>query len=92
MAGQLLIFPDTQLVPGEVMGKVFKYNEAMVKKRGKLVDVRYYGVRADYQGLQGFIPHFREAIRSVNAYAVSEKTEQSGLYFVEGRIYKLFDF
>jgi len=91
-AGQFLLFPDPSVIPKEVMDRVWKYNEAMIKKKGSLVDVRYVGVRADLVRLQGFIPHFREAIRSVNAYSVSEKTPHSALVFVEGRIHKLLDF
>jgi hypothetical protein len=87
-----LLFPDSRLIEPEMMERVFKYNETMIKKRGKLMDVRYMGVRADEAQLQGFIPHFRETIRGLNAYAITEKTDRSGLFFVEGKIFKLFDF
>lgn len=92
LAGQFLVFPDSSLLPPRLLDRAFVYNQAMLKKRGKLVDVRYCGVRADARQIEGFIPHFREAIRGVNAYALTEKTEQSGLFFVEGRVYKLMDF
>ena len=92
LAGRFLVFPDSGLIPEKTMRRVFDYNAAMVKRRGRLVDVRYCGVRADSRQLEGFIPYFREAIRGVNAYAVSEKTEESALFFVEGRVYKLLDF
>ncbi|MBI2070780.1 MAG: hypothetical protein HYT79_09300 [Elusimicrobia bacterium] len=92
LAGQFLVFPDSNLISKGMMDRVFQYNAEMIKKKGELLDVRYCGVRADTGKIQGFVPHFRDAIRSVNAYAVTEKTDQSALVFVEGRVYKLFDF
>ena len=92
LAGEFILFPDSSLIEPKLMERVFKYNDAMIKKRGKLLDTRYFGTRVDLPKLQGYIPHYREAIRSLNAYTTLEKTPQSALVFVEGRIFKLFDF
>lgn len=92
LAGQFLMFPESSLIKAEVMNRVFKYNADMVKRKGALVDVRYCGVRADAGQLQGYIPHLREAVRGINAYAVDRKTDRSGLFFVETKLYKLLDF
>lgn len=92
LAGDFLLFPDSRLISAKTMEKVFRYNEAMVARKGALVDVRYCGLRADARAMEGFLPHFREAIRSVNAYAQSEKSEHSALFFVEGRVQRLLDF
>jgi hypothetical protein len=92
LAGEFLVFPDTALIPKELMKRVYAYNEKMIKRRGAVVDERYCGVRADGAALEGYLAHFRDAIRSVNAYSVTEKTKRSGLFFVEGRVFKLFDF
>lgn len=92
LAGEFLLFPDSRLIPAKTMEKVFRYNEAMVARKGAVVDVRYCGVRADSRAIEGFIPHMREAVRSINAYAQTEKTENSALFFVEGRISRLLDF
>ena len=92
LSGEFILFPDSQHIDPEIMKRVFKYNSDMIKKRGKVIDVRYCGIRADLRKLQGFIPHFRESIRSVNAYALNDKTDHSALVFVEGKIVKLFDF
>jgi transcriptional regulator with XRE-family HTH domain len=92
LSGEFLVFPDTATIPPALMKRVYSYNEKMLRRKGRLVDERYCGVRADGRALEGFLAHFREAIRSVNAYAQTEKTDQSGLFFVEGRVLKLFDF
>lgn len=92
LAGDFLLFPDSRMISAKTMEKVFRYNEAMVARKGALVDVRYCGLRADARAMEGFLPHFREAIRSVNAYAQSEKSEHSALFFVEGRVQRLLDF
>jgi hypothetical protein len=63
-----------------------------MRQGGEVLDSRYWGARVDLNKLQGYIPHFREMIRSLQAYSTSEKSDQSALVFVEGRISKLLDF
>lgn len=92
LAGQFLVFPDSRTLPAGLLERALKYNRAMLRSRGRVVDVRWCGVRADARQLEGFLPSFREAVRSVNAYAITEKTEASGLFFVEGRVTQLLDF
>lgn len=91
-AGKPVIFPSPHLLSPALKKKATRYTQAMLKRKGALIDVRHCGVRADARQIQGFIPYFREAIWSVNAYAVQEKTENSALFLVEGKVYKLFDF
>lgn len=91
-AGQYLTFPDTTLLPDRLKAASLRYTKDMVRRKGAVVDVRHCGVRADALAIQGFLPHLREAMRGINAYAVYEKTERSGLFLVESKVFKLFDF
>lgn len=92
LAGEFLLFPDPGVILPKIMKRVYRYNDKMIRRRGKLVDERYCGVRADGRMMLGYLPHLRDAVRSVNAYAVSDKTDHSALYFVESKVFKLFDF
>lgn len=91
-AGRFLTFPDTALLPPRLKAAALRYTEDMVRRKGTVVDVRHCGVRADAAAMQGFLPHLREAMRGLNAYAVFEKTERSALFIVESKVLKLFDF
>lgn len=91
-AGQFLVFPDPALLPPRLKAAAQRYTEDMLRRKGATVDVRHCGVRADSLAISGFVPHLREAIRGVNAYAVFEKSERSAFFLVEGRVSKLFDF
>ncbi|MDP3542175.1 MAG: hypothetical protein Q8T11_06845 [Elusimicrobiota bacterium] len=91
-SGNYLTFPDPTLLPERLKAAALRYTKDMVRRKGAVVDVRHCGVRADALALQGFLPHLREAIRGVNAYAVYEKTERSGLFLIESKVCKLFDF
>ncbi len=91
-AGEFLVFPESSLIPPMLMRKVFRYNEAMVKRKGALLDVRYCGARADLWKLQGYVSELRESIRALNAYSTTEPSDRSALVFVESRVYKLLDF
>ncbi|MDO8757045.1 MAG: hypothetical protein Q7J64_03440 [Elusimicrobiota bacterium] len=91
-AGSFLTFPDTTLLPPRLKEAALRYTADMVRRKGAVVDMRHCGVRADAVAVQGFLPHLREAMRGLNAYAVFEKTEHSGLFLVESTVYKLFDF
>lgn len=90
--GQFLVFPDPALLPERLKAAALRYTRDMVRRKGATVDVRHCGVRADALAIQGFLPHFRDAIRGVNAYSVTEETGRSALFLVEGRVSKLFDF
>ncbi|MDE2140978.1 MAG: hypothetical protein KGJ84_01030 [Elusimicrobia bacterium] len=72
------------------LARILGLSEMRIRKG--LEALRRCGVRADALAIQGYSPHLREAMRGVNAYAVFEKTERSGLFLVESKIYKLFDF
>jgi len=91
-AGQFMVFPDPALLPPRLKAAALRYTAEMVRRKGSVVDVRHCGVRADALAIQGFLPHLREAMRGVNAYAVCEKTERSGFFLVESKVSKLFDF
>lgn len=91
-AGEFHLFPDPAALPPGLAERPLRYNEAMARRKGGLLMVRHCGTRVDLERFEGFLPFFREAVRSAQTYAVSSATERSGLVFVEGRVYKALDF
>jgi hypothetical protein len=92
LVGASLLFPDPKTLPEELMARVYRYNKTLMRQGGEVLDTRYWGARVDLNRLQGYFAHFRETIRSLQAYSTSERSDSSALVFVEGRISKLFDF
>jgi hypothetical protein len=90
--GQHLLFPDPSTLPAALVERPMKLNRDMARRKGALLMVRHCGIRVDLDRFEGFLPFFREAIRSAQAYSVSEKSRRSALVFIEGRVYKALDF
>jgi hypothetical protein len=90
-AGRFLLFPDPTALSPELVERPLKYNKDMAAKNGQLLMVRHCGTRVDLDRFEGFLPYFREAVRSAQAYSTSESTGRTGLVYVEGRVYKTLD-
>jgi hypothetical protein len=53
--------------------------------------VRHCGTEVDLDRFEGFLPFFRDAVRTAQAYAPSQASARKGLVYVEGRVYKALD-
>jgi len=91
-AGNFLLFPDPSVLPASLIERVRGFNRDMARRKGELLMTRHCGTRVDLDRFEGFLPYFREAVRTAQAYSVSEPSPRSALVLVEGRVYKLLDF
>lgn len=69
--------------------KILKYQNEMAKKNGLLKHRHYTVLRADERQLEHYYLHLNDAVRGAGAYSVSEKTDSSALFLVEGNIFRL---
>ncbi|MFC1523034.1 hypothetical protein ACFL6Y_11555 [Elusimicrobiota bacterium] len=93
LAGKILQFPS-HIAPSEgvaLVEKQKKYVEA-ISKRSMPVFIQTRVLRADRLAFRNFLPYLSNNITAANAYAISEKTDDSAFYYVEGRVTQLFPF
>lgn len=91
LAGAMVEYPHlTTLEPG-LLKKVRDYDEELVAA-GQPVWMRSGIIRADETVFRSFFPVMGVNISTAQTYAVTEKTEKSALFMVEGKITKLRDF
>ena len=90
--GRFLLFPDPSVLPADLVERPLAFNRDMARRKGELLMVRHCGTRVDLDRFEGFLPFFRDAVRSAQAYAVAEPSPRSALVFVEGRVYKALDY
>lgn len=91
LAGAMVEYPHlTTLEPG-LLKKVRGYDDDLVAA-GQPVWMRSGIIRADEIVFRSFFPVMGINLSTAQTYAVTEKTEKSALFMVEGKITKLRDF
>ena len=91
LAGCVIEFPHLSIVPPELVKARAAYMEkiyasaAPVWQRGGVL-------RADSEAFRDFFPMLGASLSTSACYAVTEKTANSALFLVEGRVKKILDF
>lgn len=91
LAEAMVEFPHLTTVRPELLAKLRKYQEELIAA-GAPVWIRKGVVRADELAFRDFFPLMNINLTTAQTYAVTEKTDKSALFMVEGRITKLRDF
>ena len=91
LLGALLTWPDMNMLPPELKRKISDCDKKLVEA-GREVYPHSAIVRADERDFINYFPVLGVSISSVASYAITEKTDSSALFMVEGRITKLRDF
>lgn len=91
LADAMVEFPHLTTVRAELLAKLRGYQEELLAA-GAPVWIRKGVIRADEIVFRDFFPVMNVNITTAQTYAVTEKTDKSALFMVEGRITKLRDF
>lgn len=84
-------YPHLNIMGPEIRSKLDAYHKELLDS-GVLNLLHGCFVRADSAAFREFFPLLISNISVAQTYAVSEKTEKSALYWVEGKIVRLRDF
>lgn len=91
LAGSMVEYPHMATLKPGLMKKLGEYDHELVAA-GQPVWFNNGIIRADETVFRSFFPLMGVNICTAQTYAVTEKTERSALFMVEGRITKLKDF
>lgn len=91
LAGAMVEYPHLATLAPGLMKKLREYDDELVAE-GQPVWFNNGIIRADEVVFRSFFPVMGVNICTAQTYAVTEKTERSALFMVEGRIIKLRDF
>lgn len=86
-----LEYPQLNTVPEEIRRKMRENNERLAAE-GQKVYLRKMVLRADALDFRNFFPIMDLNVTTADSYAVTEKTDHSALFMVEGAVTKLRDF
>lgn len=92
LVGKFYVFP--RQFPGIELHrrKLAGYLDAMAAKRGASIHESGVMIRAGAGDVHQAITGFRDAIEAATAYSVYEKTDDSGIFFLQIRARKFLDF
>ena len=92
LAAMFYMFP--RAFPGFIEGrkKVAKHIDDMVARRGTTLHEHGIMIRAEEGALRRAVAAFQDAMEAATAYSVYEKTESSGIFFLQTHIRKALDF
>ncbi|MDD2805609.1 MAG: hypothetical protein PHV33_08645 [Elusimicrobiales bacterium] len=91
LATDMVEYPPLRSVRPELVAAVRKQQDSMVSC-GTPVSIRRGFVRADSTVFKNFIPLLELNISAAQTYAVAERTPNTAVYMVEGRVVKVLDF
>lgn len=91
LASAKIEFPHLNLVDPALRGKLDKYLKE-ISASGRCVLVHGCVLRADLKAFRDFFPLMTLNISTAQTYSVTEKTENSALFLVEGKIVRLRNF
>ncbi|MCM2268385.1 MAG: hypothetical protein NDI60_11515 [Elusimicrobiales bacterium] len=91
LTDRMLEFPRAEIMPAGYGDRMEKYQEELLAS-GVSAWHRLGFVRADGRDFAAFYPMMSLNMSTAQTYAITEKTEHSAMFAVEGRIVKLRDF
>ncbi|MCX5785886.1 MAG: hypothetical protein NTX59_09365 [Elusimicrobia bacterium] len=84
-------FPHMDLMAADVRGKLKEYMRQLAAS-GNTEWFSACTIRADAAVFKGYIPLLQMSVHAAKTYEISQKTNKSALFMVEGRVTKLRDF
>lgn len=91
MAARMLEYPHMTAHVQVMLGRLAKYQDELAAT-GTRVWRRRGILRADADTLCGFFPIMNLNLSTAHTYGIIKKTKRSAVYFIEGRVVKLYDF
>lgn len=91
LAGMMVQLPHLNAMEPELREKFAKYREQL-ERSGRSEYSSQGIIRADADALRGFFPLLKSSMEAAQAYAVTEKTENSAFFYVVGRVVRLWNF
>ena len=91
MAAKMLEYPHMTATVRKMLGRLNKFQDELADA-GTRVWRRRGILRADADTLCGFFPIMSLNLSAAHTYGITKKTKKSAVYFIEGRIVKLYDF
>ncbi|MDD2804962.1 MAG: hypothetical protein PHV33_05365 [Elusimicrobiales bacterium] len=91
LAANLVEYPHRTAAVNIMIGRLLKYQEDLIAT-GSNAWMRRGIIRADADTLCGFFPLMSLNLSAAHTYAITEKTNKSALYAIEGKITKLRSF
>jgi hypothetical protein len=91
LLGCMVEFPRAEIMPAGYGDRMGRYQKEMLDS-GVGVWRRLGFIRADSRELSGFFPMMNLNVSTAHTYSITEKTEHSAMFGVEGRVVKLRDF